>query len=83
MSSSAAELAREDIAAVRRKVDGIRRPWPEWGGGWPGQIEAALIDAVLSIQAKVATQTNVNATALDHAVWQYARKTGRRKLGCS
>ena len=24
--------------------------WPQWGGGWPYEIEAALIDAVLSIR---------------------------------
>jgi len=33
-------------------VDAVSRrlppPWAQWGGGWPDQIEAALIDAVLS-----------------------------------
>ncbi len=24
--------------------------WPQWGGGWPYEIEAALIDTVLSIR---------------------------------
>lgn len=26
--------------------------WATWPGGWPGQIEAALLDAVLSIRAR-------------------------------
>jgi len=51
-TSYMAELVREDIAAVRRSVDAIPKPWPEWGGGWTGQVEAALIDAVLSIRAR-------------------------------
>ncbi len=51
-TSYMAELVREDIAAVRRSVDAIPKPWPEWGGGWSGQVEAALIDAVLSIRAR-------------------------------
>jgi len=24
--------------------------WPQWGGGWPYEIDAALVDAVLSIR---------------------------------
>ena len=35
-------------------VDAVSRrlppQWAQWGGGWPDQIEAALIDAVLSIR---------------------------------
>lgn len=27
-------------------------PWPTWPGGWPGQTEAAVLDAVLSICAR-------------------------------
>jgi hypothetical protein len=26
--------------------------WPQWPGGWPGQAELALIDAVLSIRTR-------------------------------
>jgi len=69
-----AELAREDIAAVRRKVDAIPRPrpWPEWGGGWPGQVEAALIDAVLSIQARYGSSST---TGVRGAVNRYLSST--------
>ncbi|WP_129670249.1 hypothetical protein [Phytoactinopolyspora endophytica] len=37
------------LAAVRTSLPGELIEWP---GGWPDQIEAALIDAVLSIRAK-------------------------------
>lgn len=40
-------------------------------------------DEAKRLLGEVATQQDVSATALDHAVWQYARKTGHRKLGCS
>ncbi|MDX6535514.1 MAG: hypothetical protein QOF68_3258 [Gaiellales bacterium] len=41
-----------DVAALTDAVN--RKLPPEWArypGGWPGQIEAALVDAVLSIRA--------------------------------
>jgi len=40
-------------------------------------------DEAKRLLCRVATQQDFSTTALDHAVWQYARKTGRRKLGCS
>lgn len=45
-----------DDAALNRLVHAVivdlPQPFLEWPGGWPDQIEAALIDAVLSIRAK-------------------------------
>ncbi|MDM7990726.1 hypothetical protein [Arthrobacter sp. zg-Y877] len=35
-----------------------RNTWKPWPGGWPDQIEAALIDAVLSIAAQYGTPEN-------------------------
>ncbi|MFF3036710.1 hypothetical protein [Arthrobacter citreus] len=35
-----------------------RETWTPWPGGWPGQIEAALIDAVLSIGARYGSDAN-------------------------
>jgi hypothetical protein len=32
--------------------DRLPFPWPAYPGGWPGEIEAALIDAVFSIRAR-------------------------------
>ncbi len=42
------------VPEVQAIVDAVSRrlppQWAQWGGGWPDQIEAALIDAVLSIR---------------------------------
>lgn len=35
-----------------------RETWTPWPGGWPNQIEASLIDAVLSIGARYGSDTN-------------------------
>lgn len=39
---------------VQREVS---EPWNEWPGGCPGEIEAALLDAVLSIRARYGQPT--------------------------
>lgn len=36
------------VAAIE---DDLPKPWTVWPGGWPNEVEAALIDAVLSIRA--------------------------------
>lgn len=43
-------LDQADVAHVAAAAQAI--PWAEYPGGWPGQIELALIDAVFSIQAR-------------------------------
>lgn len=43
-----------------------RDTWAPWPGGWPDQIEAALIDAVLSISAKYGTAKNGVRGAVAH-----------------
>jgi 3-methyladenine DNA glycosylase/8-oxoguanine DNA glycosylase len=51
-------LADSDVDLVVTHVEQtIAKPWPEWRGGWPGKIEAALIDAVLSIRARYGSET--------------------------
>ncbi|MET4060148.1 hypothetical protein ABIB35_001693 [Arthrobacter sp. UYP6] len=35
-----------------------RDTWTAWPGGWPEQVEAALIDAVMSISAKYGSEGN-------------------------
>ena len=48
--------------------------WPEWPGGWPGKVEAALIDAVLSIRATYGQSHNGVRGAIQR--WQAARDGG-------
>jgi hypothetical protein len=51
-------LADSNVDLVVRHVEQtIAKPWPQWRGGWPGEIEAALIDAVLSIRARYGSET--------------------------
>lgn len=62
---------------VQQLVDVItaelpRDTWTPWPGGWPDQIEAALIDAVLSIGAKYGSESN----GVRGAVARYRREVG-------
>lgn len=57
----------EAIEQLRRRVeDDLPRPLTSWPGGWPGEIEVALIDAVFSIQANYTGVRNVVARWRDH-----------------
>ncbi|WP_298993186.1 hypothetical protein [uncultured Pseudokineococcus sp.] len=46
--------------------------WPKWPGGWPGQSELALLDAVLSIRAQYGSPT----TGVRPCVTQYKAHRG-------
>lgn len=48
MTAPSAEVALV-VAAVKTELPA---KWAQWGGGWPNEVEAALIDAVLSIQSR-------------------------------
>ena len=52
-----------------------RDTWTPWPGGWPDQIEAALIDAVLSISAQYGSAENGVRGAV--ARYRIARGTDR------
>ena len=47
--------------------------WPQWGGGWPGEIEAALLDAVLSIRSRYGKKST---TGVRGAVGRYRDHRG-------
>lgn len=51
------QTTKQDLDAdLKSLLDGIDsilpKPFPAWPGGYPHQIEAALVDAVLSIRAR-------------------------------
>jgi hypothetical protein len=43
------------ITAIRNQLPSS---WAVWPGGWPGEVEAALLDAVLSIRATYGQEIN-------------------------
>lgn len=53
MSDTAARDFDQDLKGLLAGIDSrLPKPFPEWPGGYPDQVEAALIDAVLSIRAR-------------------------------
>ena len=67
-----------DVQALQKQIDA---DFPvgstvEWPGGWPNEIEAALIDAVFSIRARYGTETTGVRRVV--AAWRAAR--GSRSL---
>lgn len=72
--------ARGRANAVSKIVEAIRTllpaEWAEWPGGWPGQVEAALLDAVLSIRARYGQPHN----GVRGAVGRWKTVTGRDRL---
>lgn len=63
----------EDLGKLIAYIDEKLPPsWPEWPGGWPDQIEAALLDAVLSIRARYGSEN----TGVRAAVRRYKKFVG-------
>jgi len=50
--------------------------WPQWGGGWPYEIEAALIDAVLSIRNRYGKSPT---SGVRGSVTRYRNKRGNAR----
>jgi hypothetical protein len=66
---------RHDVALLVCALEApLPGDWPEWPGGWPGKVEAALIDAVLSIRATYGQSHNGVRGAIQR--WQAARDGG-------
>ena len=53
MTDTAERDFDQDLKVLLAGIDSrLSKPFPDWPGGYPDQIEAALIDAVLSIRAR-------------------------------
>lgn len=53
MTDTVARDFDRDLKGILAGTDSrLPKPFPEWPGGYPDQVEAALIDAVLSIRAR-------------------------------
>ncbi|WP_298746339.1 hypothetical protein [uncultured Serinicoccus sp.] len=63
----------DDVTRLQRAVETeLPRPWTEWPGGWPDEVEAALLDAVLSIRARYGRED----TGVRGAIERYRREVG-------
>ncbi|GAA2080007.1 heme peroxidase [Aeromicrobium halocynthiae] len=67
----------EHLSVLRAALEEDFPDWkmPPWPGGWVGQIEAALIDAVFSIRARYGSET----TGVRAVVSRWRAETGDRK----
>jgi hypothetical protein len=66
--------AEADVRALLRYIDDqIGDEWTEWPGGRPGEIEVALVDAVMSIRARYGrvARDGLRATGVHRAVAAY------------
>jgi hypothetical protein len=65
----------EDVVKILLHVDAaIGQPgnWDKWPGGWPEDIEAALVDAVFSARAVYRSKRGRGIFA-NVADWRYSR----------
>lgn len=66
--------AQSDIDLVLAVTDKkLPTEWPQWGGGWPNEVEAALLDAVLSIRSRYGKKPT---TGVRGAVGRYREHRG-------
>ena len=67
----------EHLSVLRAALEEDFPDWkmPPWPGGWVGQIEAALIDAVFSIRARYGSET----TGVRAVVSRWRAETGDRR----
>lgn len=68
-------VSQADVRKIQELVAsaiGPPKEWDKWGGGWPGDIESALVDAVFSARAVYATKNGKGVAARVEA-WQGER----------
>ena len=67
-------MSRVEVERLKKAItDTLPEPWAEWPGGWPDEVEAALIDAVLSIRANYGSSSS---TGVRGAVRRYRDEVG-------
>lgn len=69
--------ATDDVSRLQRAIETeLPQPWTAWPGGWPDEVEAALLDAVLSIRARYGRED----TGVRGAVRRYRQEVGGGRL---
>ena len=75
-------LVEKDVEAAVAEARRLLGTDPaEWPGGWPNEIEAALIDAVLSARAKATAQRRSGSHRPISGVWQAVEASTTRPIG--
>ncbi|WP_289020129.1 hypothetical protein [uncultured Ornithinimicrobium sp.] len=70
-------MIESDVVVLQRAIEEtLPQPWTDWPGGWPDEIEAALLDAVLSIRARYGSPH----TGVRGAVTRYRDAVGGGEL---
>ncbi|SDU17943.1 hypothetical protein [Jiangella alkaliphila] len=71
-------MANNDVQRLVTAIEtSLPAQWQQWPGGWPNQIEAALIDAVMSIRARYGQ----SHTGVRGAIFKWReQRGGRRRL---
>lgn len=70
-----------DVDQLIAELDAANPAWADWSGGWPGEIEVALIDAVLSIRATYGgSTTGVRAAIERYRQWRAAEHSDNGAL---
>ncbi len=50
-------VAEQDVDRLLQHIESqLPSTWTAWPGGWPNEVEVALIDAVLSIRSRTAVR---------------------------
>ncbi len=77
------EIQAADVAAIVDRVRNELPPesWPAWPGGWPGSIEAAVLDSVFSIRARYGSpSTGVRAVVARWSTHRHGELNDLRHL---
>lgn len=70
-------MTNDDLVTVQRAIEEqLPQPWTQWPGGYPHEVEAALLDAVLSIRARYGSAS----TGVRGAVARYRDEFGDGNL---
>lgn len=65
-----------DIERVIIAISMIPKPWPKWPGGYPGRLDLALVDAVMSIRFRYGrARADGTWTGARGAVLRYEKHT--------
>ncbi|CAN5599198.1 heme peroxidase [soil metagenome] len=79
MPDESTDALGQVLTHIDETIERSREGWARWPGGWPDDIESALIDAVFSARAVYTTNAGRGVLGKVRA-WQQSRPDGLRSL---